>query len=41
MLKRISDWLTTWLEGVEALVVTGLAAELDVAPAGRRPRPAR
>lgn len=40
MVKRFSDWLTTWLEGLEAVVVAGLAAELDVSSAGQ-PRAAR
>lgn len=40
MVQRISNWLTKWLEGIEAVVVAGLAAELDVSPGGR-PRAAR
>jgi len=40
-MKRFTDWLTKWLEGIEAVVVAGLAAELDVSPGRGRPRAAR
>lgn len=34
-MARRSGWLTSWLDGIEAIVVAGLAADLDIA----RPAP--
>lgn len=30
MFRRRSRWLTRWLDGIEAIVVAGLATELDL-----------
>ena len=37
-MARRSGWLTRWLDGIEAIVVAGLAAELDIARPALRPQ---
>lgn len=36
MAGRSRSWFTRWLEGFDAIVLAGLATELDIAPRGPR-----